>query len=115
VNDALQKNQFSGELPCWKVISAVPGRYDMAIQQPIQHAASDRKNMAIQLQQDVEQRLLASIQRYCAENMDEQVGTLKAKLLLDFCIREIGPSVYNQAILDAHDARKNRRDRRHLL
>ncbi len=71
--------------------------------------------MAIQLQQDVEQRLLASIQRYCAENMDEQVGTLKAKLLLDFCIREIGPSVYNQAILDAHDARKNRRDRRHLL
>ncbi len=71
--------------------------------------------MAIQLQQDVGQRLLASIQRYCAENMNQQVDTLKAKLLLDFCIREIGPSVYNQAILDAHDARENRRDRRHLL
>lgn len=57
--------------------------------------------MAITLQQDVEQRLLASIQRYCAEHMDQQVGTLKAKLLLDFCLREIGPSVYNQAIVDA--------------
>ena len=57
--------------------------------------------MAIKLQPDVEQRLLASIQRYCAEHMDEQVGTLKAKLLLDFCLREIGPSVYNQAIVDA--------------
>jgi hypothetical protein len=68
MNDALQKNQFSGELPCWKVISAAPGQYHMAIQQ----ATSDRKNMAIILHQDVAQRLLASIRRYCAENMDAQ-------------------------------------------
>jgi uncharacterized protein (DUF2164 family) len=108
VNDALQKNQFSGELPRWKVISLAPAQLHIAIQQAIQYATpqttSDRKNMAIKLQQDVEQRLLASIQRYCAENMDEQVGTLKAKLLLDFCLREIGPPVYNQAILDAQQA-----------
>lgn len=60
--------------------------------------------MAIKLSKEVEQRLLASIQRYCGENMDEEVGELKAKLLLDFCLREIGPSVYNQAILDAQAA-----------
>ena len=60
--------------------------------------------MAIKLQQEVERRLLTSIQRYCAENMDEEVGELKARLLLDFCLREIAPSVYNQAVLDAQAA-----------
>lgn len=64
--------------------------------------------MSIKLQKDVEQRLLASIQRYCAENMDEEVGELKARLLLDYCLREIGPSVYNQAILDAQAAMQDR-------
>ncbi|MBC7857886.1 MAG: DUF2164 domain-containing protein [Burkholderiaceae bacterium] len=64
--------------------------------------------MTIKLQQDVEKRLLASIQRYCAENLDEEVGELKARLLLDFCLREIGPSVYNQAVLDAQAAMQDR-------
>ncbi|MES2114275.1 MAG: DUF2164 domain-containing protein [Pseudomonadota bacterium] len=64
--------------------------------------------MTIKLNKDVEQRLLASIQRYCAENMDEEVGELKARLLLDYCLREIGPSVYNQAILDAQGALQER-------
>ncbi|MBB5367665.1 MULTISPECIES: DUF2164 domain-containing protein [unclassified Janthinobacterium] len=64
--------------------------------------------MAIKLQQEVEQRLLISIQRYCAENFDEDVGELKARLLLDFCVREIGPSVYNQAILDAQSAMQDK-------
>lgn len=64
--------------------------------------------MTIKLNKDVEQRLLTSIQRYCAENMDEEVGELKARLLLDYCLREIGPSVYNQAILDAQSAMQER-------
>lgn len=33
--------------------------------------------------------------------MDEEIGDLKAKLLLDFCVRELGPSIYSQAIADA--------------
>ena len=64
--------------------------------------------MSIKLSKEVEQRLLASIQRYCAQQMDEEVGELKAKLLLDFCLREIGPSVYNQAILDAQAAMQDK-------
>lgn len=60
--------------------------------------------MAIKISPDVQTRLLKSIQRYCAENFDDDVGELKAKLLLDFCLREIGPSVYNQAIADAQAA-----------
>ncbi|MFC0166782.1 DUF2164 domain-containing protein [Pseudoduganella danionis] len=64
--------------------------------------------MAIKLDKDAEQRLIGSIQRYCAEHLDEEVGELKARLLLDFCLREIGPSVYNQAILDAQAAMQDR-------
>ena len=33
--------------------------------------------------------------------MDEEIGELKAGLLLDFILSELGPSVYNQAIADA--------------
>jgi uncharacterized protein (DUF2164 family) len=60
--------------------------------------------MAIKLNKDTEERLLTSLQRYCAQNFDEEIGGLKARLLLDFCLREIGPSVYNQAVQDAQAA-----------
>lgn len=57
--------------------------------------------MVIKLSKDVEKRLVASIKRYFAENMEDEIGDLKARLLLDYCLREIGPSIYNQAIADA--------------
>ena len=57
--------------------------------------------MAIKLSKDVEKRLVASIKRYFAENMEDEIGDLKAGLLLDYCLREIGPSIYKQAIADA--------------
>ncbi len=57
--------------------------------------------MAIKLSKEVEKRLVASIKRYFAENTEDEIGDLKAGLLLDYCLREIGPSIYNQAIADA--------------
>ena len=57
--------------------------------------------MAIKISADARKRLLASINRYAAENLDEEIGDLKAGLLLDYCVKEIGPSIYNQAIADA--------------
>ncbi len=57
--------------------------------------------MAIRLTRETQQRLIASIKRYFAETMETEIGELKASLVLDFCLREIGPSVYNQAIADA--------------
>jgi uncharacterized protein (DUF2164 family) len=44
---------------------------------------------------------IASIRRYVAENMEEEIGDLKATLFLDYILTEIGPSIYNQAIADA--------------
>ncbi len=51
---------------------------------------------------------LASLQRYCEENLPEPLGELPASLLLNFFLEEIGPLLYNQAIADAqqHLARR---------
>ena len=57
--------------------------------------------MAIKLSPEATKRLRASIKRYVAENLDQDIGDLKAGLLLDYCLKEIGPSIYNQAIADA--------------
>ena len=57
--------------------------------------------MPIKIESDVEKQLIDSIKRFFAEEMDDDIGDLKALLVLDFFLREIGPSVYNQAIADA--------------
>ena len=57
--------------------------------------------MAITLSPDSKKQLLTSLKRYFAEHLDEEIGELKAGLLLDYCLQEIGPVVYNRAIADA--------------
>ena len=57
--------------------------------------------MAIVLQSEVRKRLAESLKRFTAEHLDEEIGDLKAGLLLDFCLAEVGAVVYNQAIADA--------------
>lgn len=50
---------------------------------------------------DTRKQAVASLQQYFAEHMDEEIGDLKAGLMLDFILTELGPSIYNQAIADA--------------
>ena len=57
--------------------------------------------MAIVLPKEIRDRLIASIKRYFEDALDHEIGDLKASLLLDYVLKEIGPSVYNQAISDA--------------
>ncbi|RBA24647.1 DUF2164 domain-containing protein [Herminiimonas fonticola] len=64
--------------------------------------------MTIKLTPETEERLIGSLQRYFDVNMDEGIGDLKARLLLDFCVKEMGPSIYNQAILDAQSAMQDK-------
>jgi len=44
---------------------------------------------------------IAALRGYVGANMDDEIGDLKAGLLLDFILTEIGPSIYNQGIADA--------------
>lgn len=55
----------------------------------------------MKLEKDAEDYLLGSIKRFFAEELEEDIGDLKAGSVLEFMTREIGPSVYNQAIADA--------------
>lgn len=57
--------------------------------------------MPLSISPDTTKRLLASIKRFSAEHLDQEMGDLRAALFLDFCLQEIGPPIYNQAIADA--------------
>jgi uncharacterized protein (DUF2164 family) len=46
---------------------------------------------------------IASIQAYAAENLDNPLGNLGAAALLDFVLEEIGPAIYNRAVLDVQE------------
>ena len=59
--------------------------------------------MTIKLDQQTEQYLLTSVRQFFKEELDEDIGDLKARAVLEFCLREICPSVYNQAIADAQE------------
>ena len=57
--------------------------------------------MAVTIDPETKKRLLPSIKRYVAENLEQEIGDLQAGLLLDYFVKEIAPSVYNKAIRDA--------------
>ncbi|MBW4054219.1 MAG: DUF2164 domain-containing protein [Proteobacteria bacterium] len=57
--------------------------------------------MEIKLEKDAEKNLITSIKRYVSENHETDIGELQSSLFLQFCLEEIGPSIYNQAISDA--------------
>lgn len=44
---------------------------------------------------------IASVKKYFEEEVREPLGDLRAGLLLDFFLEEVGPAIYNQAIADA--------------
>ena len=57
--------------------------------------------MPITLPDDARTEATASIQRFFDDELDQDIGTLQAALVLDFVLAEIAPSVYNQALRDA--------------
>jgi uncharacterized protein (DUF2164 family) len=60
-----------------------------------------RQHATITIPDNAKKQALASLKRYVSENLDQEIGDLKADLLLDYVLREIGPTIYNQAIADA--------------
>lgn len=59
--------------------------------------------MPIELSKEARQQAVSSIERYFREHMDEPIGNIAAGALLGFFLEEIGPSIYNQAVLDAQE------------
>jgi len=57
--------------------------------------------MTVTLPDDARKQAVASIKRYVLEELDQDIGELKAGLILEYFLKEIAPSVYNAAIADA--------------
>ena len=57
--------------------------------------------MAIELNKEVQTAAVASIQRFFTERLETAIGNLQAREVLDYVLKEIAPSIYNQAISDA--------------
>ena len=57
--------------------------------------------MRIRLTDDRRERMLRSLRKFFAEDLDLDLGDLRAARILDFFVKELGPPVYNQAIQDA--------------
>ena len=57
--------------------------------------------MPLTLPDDARKQAIASLRRYFDEELDQDMGDLKADMILDFILAEIAPTVYNLAIQDA--------------
>jgi len=57
--------------------------------------------MAITLSKDAVGRLKPSLARFFADELEIELGDMKATQVLDYFLREMGPLIYNQAIRDA--------------
>lgn len=60
--------------------------------------------MTIKLSKDIEQRLITSVKRFFSEEMDQEIGDLKASFFLKYALQEIGPCVYNKAVSDVQSS-----------
>ena len=64
--------------------------------------------MAIKLFRDTTKQLRSSVKQFVAKELDQDIGDMKADVLIDYVLKEIGPSVYNRAIADAQAFFQNR-------
>jgi len=64
--------------------------------------------MPVALSDEAVEKAVGSIRRYAAEHLDQEIGELQARLLLEFFLKEIAPSVYNGAIADAQTYLRDR-------
>jgi uncharacterized protein (DUF2164 family) len=55
----------------------------------------------IRLSDERRQRLVRILQHHYETSYAESLSAFRASQLLDLCLRELGPTVYNQAIQDA--------------
>ena len=64
--------------------------------------------MAVTLAAEPKKQALASLQRFCADDLDLDISDIEIQSLLEFFLKEIGPSVYNGAISDAQTFLRDR-------
>ena len=59
--------------------------------------------MAIEITKQETEEIVHSLKKYFTAELDQELGDLKAKLLLDYILKEIAPLAYNQGVKHAED------------
>jgi uncharacterized protein (DUF2164 family) len=57
--------------------------------------------MAIELSKEEIAQLIPSVQKYFREELEQEIGEMRAKFLLDYFLKEIAPFAYNKGVSDA--------------
>ena len=57
--------------------------------------------MRIKLHEDRKAEIVRAVQGYFSSEFDDDISEFRADALVDFMLKQIGPSQYNQAIGDA--------------
>jgi uncharacterized protein (DUF2164 family) len=57
--------------------------------------------MSIELDKHETKEVLASLQHYFREELDQEISEMRAKFLLDYILMEIAPLAYNKGVKDA--------------
>ena len=64
--------------------------------------------MAIELTPPQRDEAVYYLKKYFALEMGDELGDLRARLLLDFILKEIGPLAYNQGVQHAEEFLRKR-------
>jgi uncharacterized protein (DUF2164 family) len=59
--------------------------------------------MAVELGKEETKEVIASLQRYCREELEMELGEMRAKFFLDYILKEIAPLAYNRGVKDADE------------
>ena len=60
-----------------------------------------RVKRTLELPEDARKIAVASIRRHFKDDLELEIGDLKASLVLGFVLSELGPSLYNMGLADA--------------
>lgn len=55
----------------------------------------------IELSNDDKKVLIADIKDFFLKEFDEELGDLRAEIVLDFIVKKVGPKIYNKGVNDS--------------
>lgn len=70
--------------------------------------------MPVELTSEIEKQALASLRRFCAEELEIDLGDVQARQLLKFVLKKIAPTTYNAGVAAAEASGPGGRHGGHL-
>jgi uncharacterized protein (DUF2164 family) len=68
-----------------------------------QRSSKSRSTMALELTAQECEEAVHSLKKYFSSELGEEIGDLRAKLLLNYVLKEIAPLAYNRGVQDSEE------------